>query len=138
MSNNKEHIHPFVHEKTEQAEAVVFVYGTLKKGFGNHRLLAHAKFMGQAVTSEAYALYISSIPFVIRKEQVSCIHGEVYQVDRATLASLDSLEGHPGWYKREKITVSLREKQSERKMITAWIYFYPNPTGRLQNDGNYR
>lgn len=115
----------------------VFVYGTLKKGFGNHYLLSDAALLGQAVTKEHYALYVSGIPFVTRNKQVSPIHGEVYLVGQATLKDLDRLEGHPNWYKREQISVYLQNPDQSIKQVLAWIYFFPNPTGRLQTDGIY-
>ncbi len=123
--------------ETAQAETAVFVYGTLKKGFGNHRLLSGAVFLGQAVTEEFYALYVSGIPFVIRDKQVSSIHGEIYLVGQAMLKDLDNLEGHPGWYKREQISVCLQDGKCTNKYIHAWIYFFPKPIGQLQADGIY-
>ena len=45
----------------------VFVYGTLKKGFGNHRFLRGSVFLGNARTNDHFALYESGIPFVIEK-----------------------------------------------------------------------
>ena len=123
--------------ETAQGETTVFVYGTLKRGFGNHHLLSRANYLGKAVTKEFYALYVSNIPFVIRTEQVSHIHGEVYLVGQAMLEDLDSLEGHPGWYKRAQVSVCLQDVQCKKKYIHAWIYFYPKPTGQLQADGIY-
>ena len=112
----------------------VFVYGTLKKGHGNHRLLAGSEFLGEGRTREKYALYSSGIPFAIKEEKVSKIQGELYLVNAATLTDLDRLEGHPGWYCREEISVVLEGKGAE---VTAWLYFYPHPTGMLLPDGLY-
>lgn len=124
--------------RTEQNETAVFVYGTLKKGFGNHRLLSRSRFLGEAVTKELYALYVSGIPFVIRDEQVSPIHGEVYLVNQVVLEDLDNLEGHPSWYKREQVFVCLQDDKCKKSYIYAWIYFFPEPAGQVQADGIYR
>ncbi|WP_027359763.1 gamma-glutamylcyclotransferase family protein [Desulforegula conservatrix] len=115
---------------------MLFVYGTLKKGFGNHGLLANAEFKGNAITQEKYALYVAGIPFVIKDESISHIHGELYVVNQATLAKLDRLEGHPDCYKRETIKVSLEEREAA-EAIAAWIYFYPEKRGLLIQSGIY-
>ena len=113
---------------------LIFVYGTLKKGFNNNYLLNNSKFIGEAITIEKYALYQSGIPFVIKDKSVSKIHGEVYSVDSETLNILDDLEGHPNCYKREEIFVSLRQNNEK---IKAWIYFYPKAIGELVPTGVY-
>jgi len=112
----------------------VFVYGTLKRGFGNHALLSGARFVGRARTKHKYALYESGIPFLYPYESVSFIKGEVYEVDDITLDSLDALEGHPFWYRREKAPVIL----DNGKEVEAWIYFYPEKEGVLNTSGEYR
>ena len=113
---------------------LIFVYGTLKKGYGNNSLLNNSKFIGEAITTEKYALYKSGIPFVIKDEKISQIHGEVYEVAPDTLKVLDDLEGHPDWYNREEIFVYLKEN---RKKIKAWIYFYPEKRGKIVLSGIY-
>jgi gamma-glutamylaminecyclotransferase len=86
----------------------VFVYGTLKRGFGNHHFLAGAKFLGTGTTKEKFAMYSDGgIPFVVKNEEVCFIHGELYMMDKMCLRNLDRLEGHPRLYKREEIAISL-------------------------------
>jgi gamma-glutamylaminecyclotransferase len=113
---------------------IVFVYGTLKRGFGNHHLLNGSKFIGQALTKEKYALYVSGIPFVIESEPVSQISGEVYEVDQKTLARLDRLEGHPDWYCRKMVYVSGNTNESGES-LKAWIYFFPKRRGVIVESG---
>ena len=110
----------------------VFVYGTLRKGFGNHHLLKNSKFIGYATTKEKYSLYVDGIPYVV-KIPTTQIKGEVYEVDRDTLNALDELEGHPNFYKRELIDVIVNGKT-----IKAWIYFYPYPRGKLIRSGDFK
>jgi gamma-glutamylaminecyclotransferase len=86
---------------------LLFVYGTLKKGYPNHHLLQESRFIDEAVTKKKYALYNSGIPFLIKYESISYIHGEVYEIDDNIIKKVDALEGHPDWYKREKIEVVL-------------------------------
>jgi len=109
----------------------LFVYGTLKRGFGNHHFLQHSHFIDTAHTKLKYALYVSGIPFVTEKVQVSRIYGEVYMVTEPTLKRIDALEGHPVWYCRKLIPVLL-DKGGE---INAWLYFNDRPTGSLVSNG---
>ena len=114
---------------------LVFVYGTLKQGFSNHYYLSGSKFLGTGRTKEKYAMYVSGIPFVIMSEPISPIQGELYQVDDITLAKLDSLEGHPGWYRREKVDVCLYDDCSQDNVRQAWIYFCDDRSGTLIPSG---
>ena len=76
-------------------EQIIFVYGTLKLGYGKHHLLEGAQFLGPAKTLEKYSMYESEIPFVFKGDAVSHIYGELYQVDELTLKMIDKLEGLP-------------------------------------------
>lgn len=118
-------------------EQLVFVYGTLKKGFSNHRLLASSELLGRARTIEAYAMYSTGVPIVIKNESVSPITGELYRVDEATLVYLDSLEGHPDWYRREEVDVLLETEDEEPRTEKAWIYFNRDKRGTLVPSGEY-
>ena len=104
----------------KKMEHNVFVYGTLRKSFWNHRLLRLSKFKGCYATKKHYKMTQNGcIPFVSKAvETPTNLHklismrtryrpvvGEVYTVDSRTLQSLDYLEGHPQWYKREEIDI---------------------------------
>jgi gamma-glutamylcyclotransferase (GGCT)/AIG2-like uncharacterized protein YtfP len=81
----------------------VFVYGTLRQGEGNHRLLLSARFVGEASTAAGFALYdLGAFPGLVH-EGAGTVAGEVYDVDAETLAALDRLEGVPSFYRRERI-----------------------------------
>ena len=90
----------------------VFVYGTLKKAHGNNVLLRTAKYLGEALTNQKYQTVEGGIPYVIHPDNTHPdaekrrVVGEVYEVDEATLEDLDSLEGHPNWYRREIISTT--------------------------------
>ncbi len=109
----------------------IFVYGTLRKGHRNHRLLENSEFVGYAITKDKYSLFVDGIPYVV-KIPVSKIKGEVYRIDKHTLEKLDRLEGHPDFYKRERIDVVINDR-----IIKAWIYFYPYPKGKLIESGDF-
>ena len=102
------------HRGVTKGKTKVFVYGSLKKGFGNHPYhLGKADYLGIAVTLPQYSLFsLGSYPGVINGG-ITAIEGELYDVTDQELASLDRLEGHPSYYKREEI---------ETSEGVAWIY----------------
>ena len=84
---------------------LVFVYGTLMKGEGNHHYLGDAEFKGEYKTDKRWGLinigaFPALVPHVLRVE------GEVYEVSKSTLSTLDRLEGvSHGLYRRMQISV---------------------------------
>ena len=116
---------------------LVAVYGTLREGFGNHRrLLSHVTKVGKGRTKDKYIMVQSGIPYVSKSEQKDNIVVEVYEVDNdVTLPRLDSLEGHPRWYRREPIPVVLDNGEE----VTAELYFNEVETSRYNyvEDGDY-
>lgn len=87
------------------AETLVFVYGTLRRGEPNHRLLARAAFVREARTAAAYELVdLGPFPAMVTGG-ASSIVGEIYAVDARVLADLDRLEGHPRFYRRTAVTL---------------------------------
>ncbi len=114
----------------------LFVYGTLKRGFSNHHFLKGARYLGPAMTLERYALYSSDYPLVVKEKAFTRIKGELYLVDHPALKRIDTLEGHPDIYYREKILVELDSlTPANSRIIEAWIYFYPEPEGEFLQDG---
>jgi len=111
----------------------VFVYGTLRQGCSNNYLLSGAMYLGAAWTRDRFALYVHDYPCLVKDRAAAFIRGEVYLVDAAVLARLDRLENHPHWYVREKKPVRL-DLGGE---IHAWIYFFPEPRGRLVDCGDF-
>lgn len=85
-------------QRYKKKHFLVFVYGTLKKGFHNSYLLSNSTFVGDdRVNGVIYD--IGTIPVVdIGKDGV--VYGEVYRVSPETLAQLDRLEGIPSFYER--------------------------------------
>lgn len=73
---------------------LVAVYGSLRKGFGNHRLLEGCKQLGNHWVPGFEMFSLGAFPG-IRKGH-SHIFTEVYEVDDDTLKRLDLLEGYRG------------------------------------------
>lgn len=96
---------------------LVGVYGTLRQGYGNHRLLQEptTEFVGTGRTVETLVLQQAGIPYVSREKvnrpgyKGSKVVIEVYKVTPTTLRRLDSLEGHPDWYFRAVVPVQLED-----------------------------
>jgi gamma-glutamylcyclotransferase (GGCT)/AIG2-like uncharacterized protein YtfP len=87
------------------ARTRIFVYGTLLAGEPNHRLLATATLVGEARTEPAFELRdLGAFPGLVRGG-AHAVLGEVYEVDAATLAALDRLEGHPRFFRRTRIAL---------------------------------
>ena len=88
----------------------VFVYGTLKRGFSNHKVLArnHAEYLGNATTRDSYVMFDVGYPLIIKdnslhNEDTAPVVGEIYLVNRQCMKELDILEGEGILYKRIKI-----------------------------------
>lgn len=107
---------------------LVFVYGTLKEGHGNHQLLADrpgAQKIGTGTTGKAFGFVNYAIPFTIQggpREMRGFVQGELYAVTSATIMKdLDRLEGHPRFYERKMTPIRLDNGDE----VEAWLYFYP-------------
>jgi len=93
---------------------LVAVYGSLREGLHNHRLLEDSDYLGLDWTDPDYTmLSLGSFPGIVEGGETA-IKIEVYQVNQDTFTNLDRLEGYPNFYNRKKI---------ETKFGDAWIYF---------------
>jgi gamma-glutamylaminecyclotransferase len=97
----------------------VFVYGSLKSGFGNHGVLKGATFVEDAQLDGGYKMVsLGGFPGVIQvDDQEAVISGEVYEVDGSGLAALDMLEGNGSFYTRVKVKTN--------RGLRVWCYFLP-------------
>jgi len=102
------HEHEPTMTTTLDALRPIFVYGSLRKGLGNHYLLANARFDGEARTTPGFHLYdLGAFPGMIATALGRAgVVGEVYLVDGRTLARVDRLEGHPRFYCRMPIELA--------------------------------
>lgn len=98
----------------------VFVYGTLKKGFGNHHWmeLAGGKFVSEAVLNGAKMYSCKYYPAIVLEE--GSVKGELYTIE--DIAPLDRLEGYPRLYNRSLVHTTEGE---------AWVYHMSSD--RIQN-----
>jgi len=108
-------------KREEPFSELLFVYGSLKKGFDNHNLLGNsAKRLGKARTVKKFSMYEDSFgnyPYIV-DEPYSKIKGEIYQITRADLMQkIDEFEGAPDYYIRKKIEV-----KSHHGVQRAFVY----------------
>jgi gamma-glutamylaminecyclotransferase len=96
---------------------LLFVYGTLKRGERNHRLLADQAFVGEATTAPKYRVYdLGPYPGLVRDDATGlAVKGEVFAVSECALAELDDFEGVPSLFTREPIEVEGYEE--------VWAYY---------------
>ena len=114
----------------------VFVYGSLKNGYGNHHILNNSKFIGDAVTLEPDFSMISMgrFPGVIYGNKR--IRGELYSVNQEVFSYLDRLEGNGHFYKREEIDLLLLDNPNGAKKYKAWMYILVNQKSHFGKGGH--
>lgn len=104
----------------------VAVYGSLRSGMGNHRLLAHIADFAEGETVSEFKMYsLGGFPAIVA-QRGSKIKVEVYEVDDDTFARLDMLEGYPSFYNRQQVDILLEDGTIDN----AWIYF-------IEDDSHY-
>lgn len=102
--------------------ALIFVYGTLKRGQPNHRVMLDrangcASFRGRGRTAQPFPLVIAgehNIPWLLHLPgRGHCVLGEIYRVDEQMLCFLDNFEGCPNVYQRTKVQVQVLTWEGE-------------------------
>ena len=114
-------------KREEPFSELLFIYGSLKKGFDNHHLLSkHSKRLGKAITVGKFGMFEDSFgnyPYLVPVPKMR-IHGELYLIERRELLEkLDLFEGAPEYYERKKILV-----KSHRGTQRAFVYIQPHAT----------
>jgi gamma-glutamylcyclotransferase (GGCT)/AIG2-like uncharacterized protein YtfP len=99
---------------------LVAVYGTLKKGNGNyHHYLSDSKFVGHGTTTDKYPLVVEGLPYMIdHRGKGHNVKVDVFKVSNMVLRNLDMLEGHPNWYERKVVDITVKGK-----VLKCWLYF---------------
>lgn len=102
---------------------LLFVYGTLKRGYSRQKLLAEQKFLGIACTVPEYAIYhYAGYPAMIQADPYLCkkVYGELYEVTDECLPAIDLAEGvGSGLFVRQKIkllNISLVQLTNNQKV----------------------
>ena len=131
----------------ERIEIIIFVYGSLKRGFDNNDMLKDAQYICKAETVKSFAMFeeiSGSYPYLLKDKNkgYSKIKGELYKIYRKDiLKKIDYFEGAPDYYKREKIKV----KKNNKEIKLVETYFFTNtiipkdqePMTEWTKDNNY-
>ena len=101
------------------------VYGTLKRGQGNHRVLPEGSVLLGTTRLLGWVMYdLGAYPTIVPSEDKrDSVFVEVYEVP--DLVSTDYLEGYPNHYDRKKVDVKL--------VGEVWVYFMHSVPKRARN-----
>jgi len=102
----------------ETTKTYLFVYGTLKRGGSRHWIIENLPFLGRA-KAKGFVLYDLG-PYPAMVPGAGLVYGEVYEVSKEVLQSLDWVEGVPVLYRRKLIEVVFEDGFS----LKAWAYIY--------------
>lgn len=130
MNNNNQ-------ENTTKKE-YFFVYGTLKRGYGNNRIFQNsptAQFVEEGITEPKFNLYDLGFFPGVTEDGTTAIKGEIWSVeDEETKRRLDGLEGYyandpkGGLYDKKVIVVN-------EKPVN--IYLINNERGKKLESGKW-
>ena len=112
----------------------LFVYGTLKSGFGNNTLLKNGFFVSQAKTYPRFRLYeCGSFPALVKEESGVSIEGELWNIKKHNFLEIDEFEGvEIGLYRREQIWLM-------QPRVFAHVYLFCRAVSNLLDCGtNWR
>lgn len=123
---------------------LIAVYGTLKKGFSNHRVMGESKLLGKIRTEPIFTMYsLGGFP-ALTKDGNTKVSAEVYEVNcENTLNRIYRLEGYTGkrdspdnWYDTLALDTPFGEAE---------IFYFKNKSeldylgeDRIIQDGEWR
>ena len=114
--------------------SLIFVYGSLKRGFALHRHLLRQEFLAVASTQPSYRLFdCGAYPAMVKVAvNGTSVKGEVFSVDQECLLRLDEIEGvGEGLYVRDFVPLC---PPLETSRTFAW--FFVPPTSGLSDCGS--
>lgn len=94
----------------------LLVYGTLKKGYSNHRILSDATFLQEVIVGPYTMFNLGAYP-ACTLEPSTMIQAELYEVNKETMDRCDLLEGYPAFYTRHVV------RYGPEPGDEAWMYF---------------
>src|SRR5436309_9363098 len=95
----------------QAARTTLFLYGSLKRGYSNHRLVADQEYLGKAVTEPRYrVIELGQYGGLIRDDAAGlAVKGELWAVSRRRLLELDEFETGEGLWARGPVAVPGRD-----------------------------
>ena len=111
----------------------LFVYGTLKRGFGNNHLISRCEFVGDFISTDRFDVSGQGFPCAYLNKHGKLLKGEVYKLTETDFIMTDGLEGNGFLYQRE-----LRTFIKNGELLEAWIYIIIEPfTSNYETDLDY-
>ena len=112
------------------SKTLLFVYGTLKRGLGNHRLIADQEYLGEVMTEPRYRVIdLGPYPGLIVDRALGlAVKGEMWSVSAGCLAALDEFEEVAGPFIRAAVAISGRED------VDAYFWNRPVPADVKSGD----
>lgn len=88
----------------------IAVYGSLRKGLGNHRLIEDSTQLSTEEVEIPYKMIsLGGFPGLIPSDTLNKIKIELYEVTDHTYRRVEMLEGYPSFYQKNIIKSSLGE-----------------------------
>lgn len=115
----------------------VAVYGTLKEGYGNHRVLGdEAKFLYRGMTTRKYDMKNAGFPAIMPNPEGKPVAVEVYEVPETQLPYLDRLEGTPHMYTRETEDILVFLNMEEEDVLED-VFIYVGTENSFKRNPHY-
>jgi gamma-glutamylaminecyclotransferase len=118
---------PMLYDKRRH---LIFVYGTLKRGFIRHSLLKSPYYVGEGWTkfrhyNMEYTKGANPFPIVTRKHNGHAIQGEVFLVPPETIVCTDFYESNGQYYDRIKTPIEITNANNIATplVVDCWVYF---------------
>jgi len=111
-------------KKYAKGKTLLFVYGSMKRGFRNNIRLDKEVYFGDAITKEKYCMFPSvnfTYPYALKEDKRWQLKGELYDITNIDISVIDDFEGVPKFYYRESIEIIWRDQVTK-----AFIYFRSN------------
>jgi gamma-glutamylcyclotransferase (GGCT)/AIG2-like uncharacterized protein YtfP len=105
---------------------LLFVYGTLKRGFPLHHHLGPSRFVAAARTGPGFALYrLDWYPAMVAEAEATGVTGELFEVSEPLLAVLDEVESVPYLYHRVQVPIVECDGEPRTNLALAYVYQQP-------------
>ena len=113
---------------------LLFVYGSLKWGYGNHHILGSSNLIDDGIIVGFKMYSMGAFPALVFDDSLDRTVGELYEISDATFQRCDNLEGYPNFYDRKMVKVYLSSPDDRDKCDTreAWVYFMHAPDGYMK------
>ena len=100
----------------------LFVYGTLKKGYGNHRIIQKSEYSWDFISVQKFDLSDYGFPCLYPNDHGKKAKGEIYKLTKEDFIFTDRLESNGSLYRRE-----IQKFYNCNKAVDAWIYIIITP-----------